>query len=229
MAHDQHLPHTHRSPLESLKKRSLYIFSVLLALSVGYLTYSGVSSTPTGAVVFSSGSLVDDAQGFTVSAQLAPPLPEIELTDATLTLELTGTGKLSLNGLDFEGVGERTLVLTGYTGTLSTSVNNGVSLKGKATSAILDTMSIRKGNSLVVDAQDVPFTRIRMVEVTLDSIALVSTGTINVAEKGSFQVYDEPIELKPFTGSLDIDSKGLTLDGTIDTFRIEGARKISVE
>lgn len=213
-------------PLENVKKRSLYIFAALLALSAGYLLSSGESAGITGAVV----GTADDPTGFSLSAKLMSPLPEISLTDATVTVDLySDGGALSLDGLEFTGVGKRTLVLTGYTGTVSTSANNAVTLAGKADSAVLDTMNIHRNGKDVAVSADIPFVTLRLLQVSLDSFEMTATGTVEVAGKGSFQVTEEPIELKPFSGSIDVNPTGLLLDGYIDTFLVEGQRRISVE
>jgi hypothetical protein len=218
MGHDQS-----KNPLDHMKKKSLYIFAALLALSAGYLLSAGES--PTGAVV---GVADAEAGGLSISAKLAPPLPELDVDDVTLTLKLLDGGELSIDGLVFSGV-RGTLILTGYSGMVS-ATDRGVTLKGKAASAVLDSMGINKnGNSVAVTTTGVPFVTFNVAQVSLDSLELVSTGTVDVDGKGSFLVNNELVQFSPFSGTIDIDPRGLILAGHSDYFNVKGERTVSVE
>lgn len=218
MGHDQS-----KNPLDHMKKKSLYIFAALLALSAGYLLSSGEG--PTGAVV---GVADAEAGGLSISAKLAPPLPELDVDDVTLTLKLLDGGELSVDGLVFSGV-RGTLILTGYSGMVS-ATDRSVTLKGKAASAVLDSMGInKKGSSVAVTVADVPFVTFTAAQVSLDSLELVSTGTVDVDGKGSFLVNNELVQFSPFSGTIDVDPRGLILAGHSDSFNVKGERTISVE
>jgi len=220
------------NPLAKFKKRATYFLMALVLLATGYLAFTVLSDPfPSTAAVFNT----DVIPEFYVSADLDVPINGVQVKNAVLKVSLGDSvatfsgGKLSIDGLIFESFSGKDIIISGYTGLVNS--DNGVAvLSGKAKSAILDDVVINKNNAWIeIETDNLEFETLQISDLTTKSLSITSTGLIDVAGKGTFDLHEEKLDMRSFAGFIDIDEQKLRLNGRVKSLVIYSVPKITIE
>lgn len=231
----EHSSHHHNSPLTRLKRRATYLLALIVVVAGGYLVLSAWGDySLTG---FTAGVPGTEApENFAVSAVLTLPESGLDVSDVTLKITLSSAeeifsgGTLSVDGLNMESFQGASVVLNGYDGSVVSNGDGFLQLDGKAISAIVNNVVVNKdGKPITVETHGLQFDSATVSGVSVKSFSLVSTGTVDVAGKGSFSVQNEKIDLKSFNGIVEIDASGLKLTGTTSKLVIASTPRVSIE
>ena len=215
-----------------LKRRATYFLAFLVAVAGAYLVLSSWGDySLTGATL----GVSEEPKVFTVSASLSFPEKGFDIKDVTLEItlgeaeETFSGGTLLLDGLNMESFQGASVVLNGYEGHVAVA-DNSIVLNGEATSAIINNVVMNKGGAAVtVETTGLQFDSVGISGVSVKSFSLVSTGTVDVAGKGTFSVNNENVEMKSFNGMVDIDGSGMKVTGVTQALSIDGEPRVSID
>ena len=218
----------HKGPSDKIKKRAMYAIVILVLVAAGFLIFSILDGSPRQGAA-SEG--ISEGEGFSVSAVLEPAKLEFEAAGNNLVLTLDDSeGALLVDGLNFENFAGTNVIIEGYIGGIMISKSGSVVLDGDANSLSINNVRLNKGEkALEVVTEGVAFTSFKVSSINLESLKLVSSGNIDVASKGSFGVESENIEIKPFSGNIEIDAAELSVQGRTTNLLVEGVPRISVD
>lgn len=213
------------------KFKTVFVFLVLLMSGIFiYSASTGSSNILTTAIIGAPVEAELPTEPFSLSAELV--LPELVINVAETALEITTQkvgGDLVLDSLQFAAPGDSEIIIYGYSGEIIITPKAIVQLRGTAASIIMNEGDITKSaEPLSIVTNNLAIGSFRISELTLDSFSFVSSGTIEVPGRGSFEVNDERIAITPFTGIVSADTSQLTLEGESSELIIESEPKVVI-
>ncbi len=215
-----------------LKRDAKYFLTILILIIGGLLMYSmynNSSNTITSAAI---GEPREDEKLFAISTDLT--IPDLEFNGKDLVIEIMvkkHNGKISINDLQFSNFEKPLLIISNYDGKVSFDNSKTLSLYGKASKTVVNGVRIdNEGESLDINSENMGFNSIKISNLNLNMISFDSSkGTIEIVEKGSFDVNNEKTTISPYRGNLFINDSRFILQGKSNNLEIESAPQVNIE
>ncbi|HLD33343.1 MAG TPA: hypothetical protein VJB66_01365 [Candidatus Nanoarchaeia archaeon] len=212
--------HEHKSSVDRLKKKGIMFLAVLV---FGAALYIGLTSV-NGDLITTSAVFPGNAPQslFNVNADLQMDTIEMDVDDVTLNI-VVESGGFTINGLTLESGAQ--VLLTQFDGTIE--INDTLTLKGNAQSAIVDAV-ILSGKKVKIEAENIEFSSIELTNIDLPLFSMDSYGTVNVAERGTFSVNGERLEIRPLKGTITLNSGTMQISGETNRVQIASSPAIVI-
>jgi len=214
-------PAEKKSRVKRAKRNAALIaaFAILSVIGIFSLT-TGDGNLINTAAVLPSGE--QSSNSFDVSGTFSVPSLELDVDDITLVVTVAGGGSVTINGLDVDNV-QGPVVINGLSGEIKVEQGH-IAFEGKADSVSVDELAI--SGKVVLSSEGLFFDQVEIANFD-DTLSMTTSGTL-ATDRGTFIAENELIEVRPFTGSLNIGTE-LVLKGTTSKVTIYSNPKVLIE